>query len=81
MAFSGLLSLLISTLIYSFAGTGVEYFNTFGGNPVSCAIALAVIDVIKKEKLQSFSKLIINILITVEHPNLFQHNMYCSKFV
>lgn len=36
----------------SFAATGVEYFNTFGGNPVSCAIAIAVIDVVKKEKLQ-----------------------------
>lgn len=32
--------------------TGMEYFNTFGGNPVSCAIALAVIDVIEEEALQ-----------------------------
>jgi 4-aminobutyrate aminotransferase-like enzyme len=32
--------------------TGMEYFNTFGGNPVSCAIALAVLDVIKEEQLQ-----------------------------
>jgi 4-aminobutyrate aminotransferase-like enzyme len=32
--------------------TGMEYFNTFGGNPVSCAIALAVLDVIADEKLQ-----------------------------
>jgi 4-aminobutyrate aminotransferase-like enzyme len=31
---------------------GMEYFNTFGGNPVSCAIALAVLDVIADEKLQ-----------------------------
>jgi len=31
---------------------GMEYFNTFGGNPVSCAAALAVIDVIAEEKLQ-----------------------------
>jgi 4-aminobutyrate aminotransferase-like enzyme len=30
----------------------MEYFNTFGGNPVSCAIALAVLDVIADEKLQ-----------------------------
>ena len=28
------------------------YFNTFGGNPVSCAAGLAVLDVIEKEKLQ-----------------------------
>ncbi len=29
-----------------------HYFNTFGGNPVSCAAGLAVLDVIEKEKLQ-----------------------------
>ena len=28
------------------------YFNTFGGNPVSCAAALAVLDVIENEGLQ-----------------------------
>ncbi len=28
------------------------YFNTFGGNPVSCAAGLAVLDVIEKESLQ-----------------------------
>jgi 4-aminobutyrate aminotransferase-like enzyme/Ser/Thr protein kinase RdoA (MazF antagonist) len=31
---------------------GMEYFNTFGGNPVSCAIGLEVLNVIKKDKLQ-----------------------------
>ncbi len=32
--------------------TGMEYFNTFGGNPVSCAIGSAVLDVIEQEQLQ-----------------------------
>ncbi len=31
---------------------GMEYFNTFGGNPVSCAIGMAVLDVIEDERLQ-----------------------------
>ena len=31
---------------------GMEYFNTFGGNPVSCAIGLEVLRVIADEQLQ-----------------------------
>ncbi len=33
--------------------TGMEYFNTFGGNPVSAEIGLAVLDVIEDERLQA----------------------------
>jgi len=32
---------------------GMEYFNSFGGNPVSCAVGQAVLDVIKDEELQA----------------------------
>jgi 4-aminobutyrate aminotransferase-like enzyme len=32
---------------------GMEYFNTFGGNPVSAAVANAVLDVIESEGLQA----------------------------
>lgn len=30
---------------------GMEWFNTFGGNPVSCAVGMAVLDVIEGERL------------------------------
>jgi 4-aminobutyrate aminotransferase-like enzyme len=34
---------------------GMEYFNTFGGNPVSSAAGLAVMDVIERQGLQAHS--------------------------
>lgn len=36
-------------------GRKVRYFNTFGGNPVSCAAAMAVLDAIRAEGLQANS--------------------------
>lgn len=35
---------------------GMEYFNTFGGNPVSCRIGLEVLSVIDRENLQEHAK-------------------------
>jgi len=35
-----------------------RYFNTFGGNPVSCAAAMAVLDVIADEGLQENARLV-----------------------
>lgn len=41
-----------SEIAQSFAN-GMEYFNTFGGNPVSCAVGMAVLDVMEDEGLQA----------------------------
>ena len=38
----------------SFAN-GMEFFNTFGGNPVSCSIATQVLKVVNNENLQELS--------------------------
>jgi len=35
---------------------GMEFFSTFGGNPVSCACGLAVLEVIETEQLQERAK-------------------------
>lgn len=35
---------------------GMEFFSTFGGNPVSCACAMAVLDVIEDEGLQEHAR-------------------------
>jgi ethanolamine-phosphate phospho-lyase len=41
-------------IAHSFGKCGIEYFNTYGGNPVSCAIGSAVLDVIEDEKVSEF---------------------------
>ncbi len=46
----------------SFAN-GMEYFNTFGGNPVSCAIGREVLKIIKEEDLQNHALDVGNYLI------------------
>jgi ethanolamine-phosphate phospho-lyase len=47
----------------SFGATGVEYFNTYGGNPVSCAVGNAVLDVIEKENLMKHAVNVGNMLL------------------
>ena len=55
---------------------GMEYFNSFGGNPVSCSVGNAVLEVIENEQLQKHSqdvgKYFLNSLNFIKkiHPNL-----------
>ena len=37
---------------------GMEFFSSFGGNPVSCAIGQAVLDVLNEEELQKNAKIV-----------------------
>jgi 4-aminobutyrate aminotransferase-like enzyme len=43
-------------------GKSSRYFNTFGGNTVSCAAALAVLDTIEREGLRQHARKIGNVL-------------------
>eukprot|EP00937_MAST-01D_sp_MAST-1D-sp2_P005793 g5793.t1 len=47
------LSAVVCTPEVAAASHDLEYFNTFGGSPVACAIGLEVIDVIRDEQLQA----------------------------
>ncbi|MEO8568269.1 MAG: aminotransferase class III-fold pyridoxal phosphate-dependent enzyme [Ginsengibacter sp.] len=51
-----LAAVIVTEEIATAFNNGMEYFNTFGGNPVSMAAGLAVLDVIKEEELQKNAK-------------------------
>ncbi len=57
------ISALITTKeIASTFNNGMEYFNSFGGNPVSCAIGHSVLKIIDEEGLQSNALQVGNLL-------------------
>jgi 4-aminobutyrate aminotransferase-like enzyme len=50
-------------LAEAFAADGMEFFNTFGGSTLSCAIGLAVLDVIERERLQEHAQRVGDLLL------------------
>ena len=65
--------------IASSFNNGMEYFNSFGGNPVSCAVGKSVLEVIENKKLQenalSVGKYFLNKLERIKRKN----NKYISE--
>ena len=59
-------------LIEDFSSIG-SYFNTFGGNPVSCAAGLAVLDVIEQEELQENARIVGDYLTSGLHALAEKH--------
>lgn len=59
----------------SFYNAGGGYFNTFGGNPVSCAIALAVINVIERENLMQNACVVGDYLLKLCHQLQLKHSI------
>jgi 4-aminobutyrate aminotransferase-like enzyme len=53
---------------------GMEFFSTFGGNPVACAAGLAVLDVLEQEMLQENARAVgdylLDALLALEHETL-----------
>ena len=45
-------AVVVTNEIANAFNNGMEYFNTFGGNPVSMATGIAVLDVIQEEEMQ-----------------------------
>jgi 4-aminobutyrate aminotransferase-like enzyme/Ser/Thr protein kinase RdoA (MazF antagonist) len=57
-----LAAVVVTNEIANAFNNGMEYFNTFGGNPVSMATGLAVLDVIQDEEMQQHAKEVGNYL-------------------
>lgn len=51
-----LAAVIVTNEIADAFNNGLEYFNTFGGNPVSMTAGLAVLDVIQEEEMQEHAK-------------------------
>ncbi len=47
-----LAAVITTAAIAASFNNGMEFFSTFGGNPVACAAGLAVLDVLEEERLQ-----------------------------
>jgi 4-aminobutyrate aminotransferase-like enzyme/Ser/Thr protein kinase RdoA (MazF antagonist) len=54
---------------------GMEYFSTFGGNTVSCAVGLAVLDVVREEQLQAHALRVGDYLLRKIRPLMDRHEI------
>jgi 4-aminobutyrate aminotransferase-like enzyme/murein DD-endopeptidase MepM/ murein hydrolase activator NlpD len=54
---------------------GMEFFSTFGGNTVSCAIGLAVLDVVRDEGLQAHARHVGDRMLAAMRPFIDRHEI------
>lgn len=54
---------------------GVKYFNTFGGNPVSCAIGTAVLDIVERDGLQDRARVVGGYFLDSLHQLMSRHEL------
>jgi 4-aminobutyrate aminotransferase-like enzyme len=52
---------------------GMEFFSTFGGSTVSCAVGLAVLEVVQNEQLQTHARRVGDVLLEGLRPLVDRH--------
>ena len=70
-----LAAVVVTSEVADAFNNGMEYFNTFGGNPVSMATGLAVLDVIREEELQQHALETGNYLMTGLRKLMDKHSI------
>jgi 4-aminobutyrate aminotransferase-like enzyme/Ser/Thr protein kinase RdoA (MazF antagonist) len=70
-----LAAVIVTEEIANSFNNGIEYFNTYGGNPVSMATGLTVLEVIEKEQLQNNALAIGNYLLNGLNELKAKHNI------
>ena len=65
--------------IASTFNNGMEYFNSFGGNPVSCAVGKSVLEVIQDKKLQKNASVVGKYFMKQLNKIKNKHNKYISE--
>jgi len=68
-----LAALITTRAIADSFDNGMEFFSTFGGNPVSCAVGLAVLDVLAEENLQEHARQVGEHLLAGLRPLVARH--------
>jgi 4-aminobutyrate aminotransferase-like enzyme len=70
-----LAAVIVTDEIANSFNNGIEYFNTYGGNPVSMATGLAVLEVIEQEGLQENALLVGNYLLEGMRALMHTHSI------
>ena len=66
-------AVVTTTEIAASFDNGMEFFSTFGGSTVACAVGLAVLDVVEEERLQDHARGVGDLLLERLHRLLGEH--------
>ena len=66
-------AVVTTTEIAASFDNGMEFFSTFGGSTVSCAVGLAVLDVVQEERLQDHARAVGSVLLESLRTSIGDH--------